>query len=314
MQHLTRYFLNILFLLVSTIGFGQYFNSPTAWKKYRHEVYLGVGAGNFLGDLGGRDKIGKDYSYADLELSLTRPSATVGYRYRLAKNFGWRTDFNYMRLWGKDALTQEIYRNNRNLSFRTNIFEVSTNLEFAWYINKGGNRYHIKNTRKRRYKSSNHYIYVFGGVGGFYFNPKAQYDGNWYALQPLSTEGQGLPGGPKKYMRFSVSIPMGLGYRLSLNREWTIGIEYNFRKTFTDYIDDVHGTYYDNATIYQLKGKVAAELADPSLGIIPTATMPNGDGTGAQRGDKQMDSYLSLEVKVGYMIKTKKKKKTRAKF
>ncbi|MCD6068152.1 MAG: hypothetical protein K0S33_2978 [Bacteroidetes bacterium] len=292
----------------------QYFNSPTAWKKYRNEIYFGGGVGNFLGDLGGRDKVGKDYSYADLELSLTRPSATFGYRYRLAKNFGWRTDFNYMRLWGKDALTQERFRHNRNLSFRTNIYEISTNLEFVLNISKGGNMYHIKNTRKRRFKSSNHYIYLFGGIGAFYFNPKAQFGNNWYALQPLSTEGQGLPNGPGKYYRFSISLPFGAGYRYSISREWTIGIEYNFRKTFTDYIDDVHGSYYDPATLYQQKGAVAVALADPSLGLIPNATAPNGDGSGAQRGDKQMDSYLSLEVKIGYMLKTKKRKKTRAKF
>ena len=292
----------------------QYFMSSNSWKKMRHEIYLGGGAGNFLGDLGGRNQIGKDYSYADIEMSLTRPSATLGYRYRIAKQWGWRTDINYMRLWGKDALTDEKYRNNRNLSFRTNLVELSTNLEFAIYINKGGNRYHIKNTRKRRYKSSSHYIYFFGGLGAFYFNPKAELGGNWYALQPLSTEGQGLPGGPKKYKRVSVSIPMGIGYRLNVSKQWTIGLEYNFRKTFTDYIDDVHGTYYDPELLYEHKGPIAVMLSDPSKGDIPNATAPNGDGTGAQRGDKQMDSYMSIEIKVGYLMKTKKRKKTRAKF
>jgi hypothetical protein len=293
----------------------QYFNSPTAWKRYRHEIYIGGGAANFLGDLGGRNSVGKDYSYADMEMSLTRPSATCGYRYRLAKSLGWRTDFNYMRLWGNDALTAEPFRRNRNLYFRTNIYEITTNLEVVWNINKGGSRYRIKNTRKKRFKSANHYIYAFGGVGAFYFNPKAQYNGKWYALQPLSTEGQGLPGGPRKYSRVSVCIPVGIGYRFSVNRQWTVGIEYNFRKTFTDYIDDVHGSYYnDPLTLLQTKGPVAYALSDPSLGLIPNATANNGDGTGAQRGDKQMDSYFSLELKVGYMLKTKKRKKTRAKF
>ena len=34
----------------------------------------------------------------------------------------------------------------------------------------------------------------FVGVGGFYFNPKAKYEGKWVSLQPLGTEGQGLNG------------------------------------------------------------------------------------------------------------------------
>lgn len=304
----------VLTIFVNTFSKAQGFMSKNSWRKYRHEVYLGGGAANFLGDLGGTNQIGKDYSYADLEMSLTRPSMTLGYRYRVSKNFGWRTDFNYMRLWGDDALTGEPVRNNRNLSFRSPILELSTLAELEIPISKIGNRYHIKKTKKRRFKSSNQLVYGFVGVGAFYFNPQAQFAGKWYNLQPLSTEGQGLPGGPKKYKRVSVSIPFGIGYRLNIAQQWTIGLEYNFRKTFTDYIDDVHGVYYDKATLLALKGPIAVALADPSKGDIPTATMPNADGTGAQRGDKQLDSFMAIEFKLGYLIKSKKRKKTRAKF
>lgn len=314
MNSLRIYTILILTLLFSLKLYAQYFSSANSWKKYRNEIYIGIGAANFLGDLGGKDQTGKDYSYADTELSLTRPSATIGYRYRITKNLGWRTDINYMKLWGDDALTKDPFRNNRNLKFKTNIFELSTNVELVWYISKGGNRYQIKNTRKSRYKSANHYIYCFMGIGIFYFNPKNEYNGKWYALQPLSTEGQGLPGGASKYKRVSVSIPLGAGYRFNLTKKLTLGLEYNFRKTFTDYIDDVHGTYYDNTVLNDLKGPVAATLADPSLGSIPGATNSNGDGTGAQRGDKQYDSYFSLEIKLGYMIKSVKRKKLRMKF
>ena len=43
--------------------------------------------------------------------------------------------------------------------------------------------------------------YVTGGAAVFTFNPKAEYNGEWVALQPLGTEGQGLPQYPdrKKY-------------------------------------------------------------------------------------------------------------------
>lgn len=309
-----RYLLIFLVFLAFTAR-SQYFMSRNNWKKQRKELFFGAGAANFLGDLGGRNAIGKDYSYADLELSLTRPSLTAGYRYRFARNIALRTDLNYMRLWGKDALTQEMYRNNRNLSFRSDLYELSVNMEYAFFREKNGNRYGIRRTFKRRMKTRNSYFYVSGGVGAFWFNPKAQYGGNWYALQPLSTEGEGLPGGPKKYRRISVSIPMAAGFRMGLGRKYTVGIEYNFRKTFTDYIDDVHGTYFNNQQIKDAKGPVAAALADPSLGNIPGATSPNADGTGAQRGDKQKDSYMSVEIKFGMILKDKRRKKlTRAKF
>ena len=51
----------------------QYFTKHDSWKKERKEWILGGGVSNFLGDLGGLNKVGTHYSYADLELVLTSP-------------------------------------------------------------------------------------------------------------------------------------------------------------------------------------------------------------------------------------------------
>jgi hypothetical protein len=59
---------------------------PNAWKKYRKEVTFNIGASGFLGDLGGRNTIGKDNSPVDLELAATRPALSAGFRYKLNKN------------------------------------------------------------------------------------------------------------------------------------------------------------------------------------------------------------------------------------
>lgn len=311
---ITSVFILLSVLLTVNLNAQGGFMSSNAWKKQRNEIYIGIGASNFLGDLGGQDNIGKDFSYADLELALTRPSLTLGYRYRALKFLAFRADFNYMRIYGSDELTQEPVRNNRNLSFRSPITEISALVEVTSQITTIGNRYHIKKTLKRRYKASNQYIYGFIGIGAFHFNPQALYNGSWVDLQPLSTEGQGLPGGPKAYRRVAMCIPFGFGYRLSISRKLTLGLEYNFRKTFTDYIDDVSGVYYDKSLLLQYKGPVAVALSDPSKGDIPGATSPNADGTGAQRGDIQKDSYLCVELKIGYFLDTKSKKKTRSKF
>jgi hypothetical protein len=51
------------------------------------------------------------------------------------------------------------------------------------------------------------------------------------------------------------------------------------------------------------------------LGNIPNASAPNGDGTGAQRGDKEKDSYMSLQFTVGRFLPPKRRKtKLRSKF
>ena len=55
------------------------------WKAYRYEWSAGIGASNFLGDLGGANQIGTN-GFKDLELSLTRPSFTVGLKYKLTES------------------------------------------------------------------------------------------------------------------------------------------------------------------------------------------------------------------------------------
>jgi hypothetical protein len=297
--------------------YSQNFTRPNDWKKYRKELTFQGGASAFLGDLGGLNKIGTDFSPVDVEFALTRPAFSLGYRYKLAKNFNWHTSFNYLLVAGDDKLTTEPYRNNRNLNFKSNIFEFATRLEVSFFNSKVGHRYGIKKTLSRRHKGKSHEFIGFIGIGGFYFNPKGRNPstGQFEKLYPLHTEGQGLPGGPAQYKRIALSIPMGLGWRMILNKLWCVGLEFNYRKTFTDYIDDVHGTYYDKTALFDAYGAKSVAMADPSLGDIPNATAPNGDGTGAQRGDKENDSYMSIQVTVGRFFPPKRKKtRLRSKF
>ena len=42
------------------------------WKRYRYEVFYGLGAANLLGELGGADQIGTDY-IKDLEIKINTP-------------------------------------------------------------------------------------------------------------------------------------------------------------------------------------------------------------------------------------------------
>src|ERR1700741_5548738 len=100
-MRLKQRYLLVFILFLTFTAQSQYFMSRNNWKKQRKEIFFGGGVANFLGDLGGRNAIGKDYSPADLELSLTRPSATVGFRYRMTRNWARRADAIEMRLRGK---------------------------------------------------------------------------------------------------------------------------------------------------------------------------------------------------------------------
>ena len=296
----------------------QGFTRANEWKKYRKEIAVQFGASQFLGDLGGKDQIGTDYSPVDLEFSLTRPAASIAYRYKIFKNLNWHSSFNYLLVAGNDKLTAEPFRNNRNLNFKSNIFELATRVEFSYFSKKSGHRYGIKKTLSRRMKSRTWELMGFVGIGGFYFNPKGQHPatGEWVKLYPLKTEGQGLPGGPKQYKKYAISIPMGVAWRTIINKTWSVGVELNYRKTFTDYIDDVSTTYYyDKNAMKAAYGATSVLMADPSLGNIAGATSPNADGTGAQRGDKEKDAFMGVQVTVGKFFKPKRgKSKLRSKF
>lgn len=304
----------LVLLLVYTLLYtqlkAQNFIKSNEWKKYKREFYFGIGAANFLGDLGGLDRIGTDFSPVDLELKQTGFSAGMGYKYKLAKWINVSIGANYLKVRGDDKLTADIYRNNRNLNFKSNVFELLGRLELVYMHNRVGNRYGIKKTMSSRMRTGAYDLAAFIGFGGFYFNPKGKdVNGNWIKLRPLHTEGQGLPGGPKQYKNYSVCILMGIAYRYYIQRVWSVGLEFSFRKTFTDYIDDVSTVYHNKVLLQQAYGNKSVEMADPSLGKIYGATSPDASGKGAQRGDLNKDSYMSVQLTVGYLIKKKYKRR-----
>jgi hypothetical protein len=308
----------IFFLSFFQLVYSQGFRRKDDWKKYRKEIIIQIGASEFLGDLGGLNKIGTDFSPADLEFALTRPAISLAYRYKFSKSFNLHSSFNYLHVAGDDKLTSEKFRSNRNLNFKSNIFEAAVRAEVAVFGSQMGHRYKIKHTRSTRANGKANEFILFAGLGVFYFNPKGRNPatGQYEKLYPMHTEGQGLPGGPKQYKRVSLSIPMGAAWRMTLDKYWCVGIEFNFRKTFTDYIDDVSTTYYPNKVAFvDAYGEKAMSFSDPNLGNIPNATAPNGDGTGAQRGDKEKDSFMSLQITVGRFFPPKRRKtKLRSKF
>jgi len=268
------------------------------WKKTRKEILFGAGAANLLGDLGGADQIGT-HLMKDLEISLTRPMVAGGYRYKLTPTMAIKGFGGWARLTGNDLLTAEPARNNRNLSFRTNIITASAQFEYSVIEEK------VKSKYSRRSKKFPLNIYFFGGFGFFYMNPEAKYyDGKWYKLKPLNTEGQGLPGSEgKDYSLIQFAVPLGVGFKYPINREWSIGLEYSITKTFTDYIDDVSTTYYDNDAIRAAYGDVAAYFADPSTTPTREAPIKGGTNPGEKRGEVTYnDSFMFAWLHVSYKI------------
>jgi hypothetical protein len=50
---------------------------------------------------------------------------------------------------------------------------------------------------------------------------------------------------PKKYPLTGFAIPFGIGFKANIGRYVCVGAEWGLRFTFTNYLDDVGGLYYD---------------------------------------------------------------------
>lgn len=293
----------LLFLIVllqfALTGSGQ------AWRYVRHEVQFGVGASNFLGDLGGSKGIGT-HGIKDLRIKPTRPTLTAGYKFMITPAMSVRAVVIWGYLSGDDAHTKNVIRNNRNLSFRSMLGEASALYEYYPWGDRVVPNYKV--TGIAGTKSITFIPYFYTGIGISFFNPKAKYNGDWVALQPLATEGQGLAGRPDKYKRVTMTIPIGAGLKYMVDRQWSVSLDLSLRYTMTDYIDDVSTSYYRPDMIEANYGTVAADLSDravdPSLGF--TGAIPMGDGryNYLQRGNpKYNDAYMFAIISVHYRFK-----------
>lgn len=241
--------------------------SGTAMAQVSHDFGIGIGVSSYLGDL-------EPQAY-------TWKNPHFGHSIFFRQNFG---DFisikefaSVMRISGNDATSRSQGHIQRNLSFRSEIVEVGGVMEinfipFSAY-NAGGT-----NPKRQRFTP-----YASIGLNAFYFNPKTLYKGEWIELQPLNTEGQGSSmNNNQAYNRLQVAVPMSLGLKLQ-HKQHTWALDFGFRKTFTDYLDDVSGTYADPVKLTSEKGYLAADLAyrtDELAGYqntLPTAGSMRGN-------------------------------------
>jgi len=284
-------------------------------KLRKDELVFGIGGSGFMGELGGSNKVGS-YGPRDFDFKAVRPSFDFGYRYRISDRWAVKTSAFYGLIYGDDKFTNETFRHNRNLNFRSHLVEVSSQLDFFFMTNTVGQRYKLKVHGKKNIRFSG---YMFAGFGGFYFNPQARYRPNetggikkWYNLKDLSTEGQGIIPTRKKYSNYAVCIPVGVGFSYGWTKYWSVGIEYGFRKTFTDYIDDCSTTYVDKS-IYGNLSTEESVLQEYFSNPSPTKndtkeTLYRSTLPGMQRGDpKKKDSYMFAMINIYYKIHTNKK-------
>lgn len=264
-------------LLAVLLGVGSTLSAQREDFLSRSELLLMGGGMNYIGDLN-----------EESALTLPRPAAGAGIRYRIDNRWSLRVEVSYGQI-GVD----EDYNKLRNLSFRSGILEGAVLGEFNFAPFGPG-------ATERLWTP-----YIFGGVGVFHFNPMARYtlgDGeeHWAELQPLCTEGQGSTLYPdrKMYQLYQFCLPFGVGVKVRLGKVFSLSAEYGFRKTWTDYLDDVSKTYVgsDFLIANSRDGALASQLADRS-GEVEEGYV---NAVGIKRGDDSLDDwYAYLHISVG---------------
>ena len=273
-------------LLVAALFTGMFANA-----QYNIDFGVKLGGANYLGEMGGKEQSRRNF-VMDMKLSQTRWALGAFGRYRINPYVAVNLGFTYGRIQGADSLSSNPGRVGRNLSFRNDILDLSLRGELYLYkVNDVGNR--------GRYRTD-FQTFVFAGVSGFYSNPKAKntnYSFDWVALQPLQTEGV-------EYSKLNLSIPLGIGFFFTYQKQHRFGWELGWHTTFTDYIDDASTQYADPATLDPIAADYFANRTDELNPDDFQDGFFNNFTPGDKRGDpNHNDTFLFMNFTYSYVIK-----------
>jgi hypothetical protein len=248
---------------------------PGFLQAQRWHVNIAGGIANYSGDLQS-----KAFTFDQSFFSFG-----AGVQYDITRNLSAISNIMILKVGASDQYNKPdlVFR---NLSFQNNITEWNLLGEYTF----------LDITQK------NFSPFLFAGIAVFHNNPYA-YDtlGQKTYLKPLSTEGEGLAQypGQKPYNQTQFSIPFGGGIKFRISESVVLAWELGFRKTFTDYIDDVSTFYVDKTVLQNAKGPIAVEMA------YRANELKGGDQTypvsGTKRGSSKYDDiyyYTGIRISI----------------
>lgn len=189
----------------------------------------------------------------------------------------------YGSISGADSTSGNQQFRNRNLSFSDRIGELSLIGEFNFLK-------YIPDVSQSRFTP-----YLYLGIGGVKYRPRANYNGQAYDLRVLTTEGETKP-----YPNYALTIPYGAGVKYNFSHKWTLGAELGYRNPKTDYLDDVSGLYPDRTKFTNQFSKIFSDRSGERTGVYL-------GNAGTQRGDlRARDTYWFASITIAYTFVTQK--------
>ncbi|WP_199117042.1 DUF6089 family protein [Pedobacter sp. ASV28] len=241
------------------------------------EVGAQVGGAGYIGDLN-----------PDHPLKISGLAASLFVKANLDPNWAIGFHYNFGKIKADDAKSTYPQFRDRNLNFYSNLNEFTFMVDFNFldYFAGGG------------FKRFSPYLYT--GIGTVIFNPKTKYMGKEYELALYTTEGQ-----EKSYKTYALVIPYGAGVKYNFSEKWSLLGNIGYRNAYTDYLDDVSGSYPDPADFANngSVGQIQKALSDRS-----------GEKTGVyigakdtQRGDfRKRDTYMFVGIGITYTFVSQK--------
>lgn len=203
------YLSRCLFFLMVIMGFAQ------SQKRHfrQHEIGILGGISYYIGDIN-----------PFFHSRYPRLAGSLFYRFCPHYRYAFRASFSAGSLYAADKDFSNFFQQQRNLNFRTPVYEFAATAEFNFVEYRLGHPRHIMS------------FYVFLGAGGFYFHPRGNIGQGWKSLPEMKTENQ-------SYSLYQFCVPFGLGFKWTVTENIGFHVEWGPRKTFTDYLDDVSGNY-----------------------------------------------------------------------
>ncbi len=235
------------------------------------ELGLMAGGSNYHGDLA--------YNIVPRETNF---SGGGFFKYNFNEFWSLRPTLSYMQISGSDQNFEEYHL--RNLSFRNNIYEVGTIFEFNFKPFSASTIHESTS------------FYAMMGLAGFLHKPEAELNGVWYDLHAQNTEQLSAD---DRYKLFQISVPFGVGIKHAVTKNLVVGFEAGWRRTFTDYLDDVSTVYPDLRDPDNPISLTGRQLTDRSWEVSESGGILSQQGD--MRGDPNLkDWYFQTAFTISY--------------
>jgi hypothetical protein len=248
--------------------------NPFDAKSQHFEIGAMMGVSNYWGDLA-------PYPV----LTETHPAFGGFARVNMSSSFAFTFNLIRATISGDDNNFED--QKIRNLNFTSPLTEFSSIVEFNFM------KFGVDVNEKRQTP------YVYIGLSLTQYDPSATYGNVTTQLRNVRTE-------EVQYGLFAVTVPMGFGYKWQFDNHIALNWNIGFRRSYSDYLDDVSTVYPDNFdNIRTRKGANLATVTDPSarnnLGI-PISEK------GYRRGNADFtDWYVISTVSLSYRFYKKLK-------